>query len=144
MMYCAVQKNSVPAAADAVATSNTVFLLNRVQSCATVFIHSFAMFCYVFLCELRGPAWAVGSHSSSPPAGGIPQIIIFKTLWMTGWKALYTDEIKCTRLLLSLNVFINLNYAMIMKDNLTRSMTRFWGERPNAKTVLSDWDCPIQ
>ena len=30
LMYCAVQKNSVPAAAGAVATSHTVFLLNRV------------------------------------------------------------------------------------------------------------------
>ena len=29
-MYCAVQKNSVPAAAGAVATSHTVFLLNIV------------------------------------------------------------------------------------------------------------------
>ena len=29
--YCAVQKNSVPAAAGAVATSHTVFLLNIVQ-----------------------------------------------------------------------------------------------------------------
>ena len=29
-MYCAVRKNSVPAAAGAVATSHTVFLLNRV------------------------------------------------------------------------------------------------------------------
>ena len=29
--YCAVQKNSVPAGADAVATSRTVFLLNRVH-----------------------------------------------------------------------------------------------------------------
>ena len=28
--YCAVQKNSVPAGADAVATSRTVFLLNKV------------------------------------------------------------------------------------------------------------------
>ena len=28
-VYCAVQKNSVPAAAGAVATSHTVFLLNR-------------------------------------------------------------------------------------------------------------------
>ena len=25
---------------------------------------------------LRGPAWAVGSYSSGPPAGGIPQILI--------------------------------------------------------------------
>ena len=30
-MYCAVQKNSVPAAAGAVATSHTVFLLNIVD-----------------------------------------------------------------------------------------------------------------
>ena len=29
-LYCAVQKNSVPAAAGAVATSHTVFLLNIV------------------------------------------------------------------------------------------------------------------
>ena len=29
-LYCAVQKNSVPAAAGAVATSHTVFLRNRV------------------------------------------------------------------------------------------------------------------
>ena len=26
---------------------------------------SVARFCYVFLCELRGPAWAVGSYSIS-------------------------------------------------------------------------------
>ena len=42
------------------------------------------MFRYVFLCELRGPAWAIGSYSSGPLAGGTPQIIIFKTLRMTG------------------------------------------------------------
>ena len=29
------------------------------------------------------------SYSSGPPAGGTPQILIFKTLRMTGWKALY-------------------------------------------------------
>ena len=30
-----------------------------------------------FLCELQGPAWAIGTYSSSPQAGGIPQILIF-------------------------------------------------------------------
>ena len=43
--YCAVQKNSVPAAAGAVATSHTVFLLNRVYDvCSAVvmrFMHSY-------------------------------------------------------------------------------------------------------
>ena len=38
------------------------------------------MFHYVFLCQLQGPSWAVGSHSSSPPAGGNTQILILKTL----------------------------------------------------------------
>ena len=28
-----------------------------------LFIHSFAMFCYVFLCDLRGSAWAACSYS---------------------------------------------------------------------------------
>ena len=37
---------------------------------AAVFIHSFTMFRYVFLCELRGTALAVGSYSSGPPAEG--------------------------------------------------------------------------
>ena len=40
----------------------------------------FTIFCYVFLRELRGPAWAVGSYSSGPPARGIPQILILKNL----------------------------------------------------------------
>ena len=30
------------------------------------------MFCYVFLCKLRGPAWAVGSYSIGPPPNEIP------------------------------------------------------------------------
>ena len=36
------------------------------------FILLFARFCYVFLCELRGPAWALGSYTRNPPAEGIP------------------------------------------------------------------------
>ena len=36
--------------------------------CTPLFIHSPAMFCYVFLCELWGPARAVGSYSVGPLA----------------------------------------------------------------------------
>ena len=32
-------------------------------------IHSVAMFCYGFSLKVEGPAWAVGSYSSGPPAG---------------------------------------------------------------------------
>ena len=41
---------------------------------------SVARFSYVFSCELRGPAWAVGSYIISQSAGGTSQNIIFKTL----------------------------------------------------------------
>ena len=41
---------------------------------------SVARFCSVFPCELPGPAWSVGSYSSSQSAGGTSQNIIFKTL----------------------------------------------------------------
>ena len=37
LMYCAVQKNSVPAAAGSVATSHTVFLLNIVIDPWTIY-----------------------------------------------------------------------------------------------------------
>ena len=40
---------------------------------------SVARFCYVFPCELRGPARAVGSYSISQSAGGTSKNIIFKT-----------------------------------------------------------------
>ena len=50
---------------------------------------SVARFCYVFPCELRGPAWAVGSYSISQSAGGTSQTIIFKTLRLIGRPALY-------------------------------------------------------
>ena len=39
----------------------------------TVFIHSFAMFCHFFLCESRGPAWAVSIKSSGHPPGEFPK-----------------------------------------------------------------------
>ena len=50
---------------------------------------SFARFCYVFPCELRGPALAVGSYSISQSARGTSQNIIFKTLRHIGRPALY-------------------------------------------------------
>ena len=43
---------------------------------------SVAWFCYV--CELRGPAWAVGSYSIGQSAGGTSQHIIIKTLRQIG------------------------------------------------------------
>ena len=36
-------------------------------------VPSLVIFCYLFLSELRGPAWAVGSYSIGPPARGIFQ-----------------------------------------------------------------------
>ena len=59
----------------------------KVSRHTAIFIHSFVMFCYVFLCHLWGPAWAVGSYNSRPPALVIPQILIFKTLRMTWTKS---------------------------------------------------------
>ena len=49
-----------------------------------LFVHSVAMFCYGCRKKLRGSAWAVGSYSSGVPAGGIYQILIFKTLRQSG------------------------------------------------------------
>ena len=51
--------------------------------CTELFVPSVAMFCYVFLDELRWLAWAVGSCSVSQSAGGIYHYIIFKTLRQT-------------------------------------------------------------
>ena len=51
-------------------------------------VPSVARFCYVFPCELRGPAWAVGSYSNSQSARGTSQNIIFKTLRRIGCPAL--------------------------------------------------------
>ena len=45
---------------------------------------SVARFCYVFQCELRGPAWAVGSYSISQHPEELPKNIIFKTLQQIG------------------------------------------------------------
>ena len=48
------------------------------------------MFCYHFRYKLRVSAWAVGSCSIGPPAGGILEISIFQTLRLTGRIALYS------------------------------------------------------
>ena len=50
---------------------------------------SVARFCYVFPCELRRTAWAVGSYSISQSAEGTSQNIIFKTLRQIGRPTLY-------------------------------------------------------
>ena len=56
--------------------SNVKFIclinLQHLHIFTPLFIHSFAMFCYVFLCELP---WAVGSYSIGPPSRGIQQNI---------------------------------------------------------------------
>ena len=54
-------------------------------------ILSVARFCYVFPCELGGPAWAVGSYSVSQSAGGTSQNMIFKTLRQIGRPALWCN-----------------------------------------------------
>ena len=59
-----------------------IFLI--VQSGASYLSQDFV----VFPCELRGPAWAVGSYSISQSAGGTSQNIIFKTLQQIGRPAL--------------------------------------------------------
>ena len=59
-----------------------------VQSGAS-YLLSVTRFCYVFPCEWRGPARAVGSYSISQSAGGTSQNIIFKTLRQTGQPTMY-------------------------------------------------------
>ena len=56
---------------------------------------SVARFCHAFPCQLRGPAWAVGSYSISQSAGGTSQNITFKTLRQIDSPALY---LYCTTL----------------------------------------------
>ena len=43
--------------------------------------------------ESPRPAWAVGSYSSGPPAGGTPQIIVDKTSPMTGRLRVYLKNV---------------------------------------------------
>ena len=64
-----------------------------------LFIQSVAMFCYSCLLKLRGPAWAEGSYSRGPPAGGTPQILISKILGMTGRIVLYVVTLLTTRVI---------------------------------------------
>ena len=52
-------------------------------------------FVTIFPCELRGPAWAVGSYSISQSARGTNQNIFFKTLQKIGRPApLCIDEFR--------------------------------------------------
>ena len=64
--------------------SSLIPIPDRLLKTAEWGVLSVARFCYVFPCELRGPAWAVGSYSISQSAGGTSQNIIFKTLRQIG------------------------------------------------------------
>ena len=46
--------------------------------------------------EFPRPAWAVGSYSSGPPAGGTPQILVDKTSPMTGRLRVYLLDNICS------------------------------------------------
>ena len=50
---------------------------------AVLFIHPVAMFCWGCRLKLRGFARAIGSYSRGIPAGGIPRILISKTLQLS-------------------------------------------------------------
>ena len=63
-MYCAVQKNSVPAAAGVVATSHTVFLLHRVHGRVTRLVPSDQLVT-VSDNHFRSVQFTLGSHSGS-------------------------------------------------------------------------------
>ena len=52
-------------------------------------VPSCVRFCQQEFGEFPRPAWAVGSHSSGPPAGGTPQILVDKTSRMTGHLRVY-------------------------------------------------------
>ena len=52
-------------------------------------VPSFAIFCYVFLCRLRGPAWGVGGYRIGQPAGRISQNTYNKISWMRECATLY-------------------------------------------------------
>ena len=52
---------------------------------------SFVRFCQQEFGMFHHPAWAVGSYSSGPPAGGTPQILVDKTSRMTGRLRVYSS-----------------------------------------------------
>ena len=53
------------------------------QVCTLLGVQSWVRFCQQEFGEFPWPAWAVGSYSSGPAAGGTPQILVDKTLRMT-------------------------------------------------------------
>ena len=52
-------------------------------------VQSWVRFCQQEFGMFHHPAWAVGSHSSGPPVGGTPQILVDKTSSMTGCLRVY-------------------------------------------------------
>ena len=65
--------------------------MSRVGRITTLLgVQSWVRFCQQEFGEFPWPAWAVGSYSSGPPAGGTPQILIDKTSPMTGRLRVYS------------------------------------------------------
>ena len=59
--------------------AGTAFLLRTLLG-----VPSRVRFCQQEFGDFPRPAWAVGSYSSGPPAGGTPQILVDKTSCITG------------------------------------------------------------
>ena len=66
--------------------------------CTLLGVPSCVRFCQQEFGEFPWPAWAVGSYSSGPPAGGTPQILVDKTSRMTGRLRVYKQWEKGTSL----------------------------------------------
>ena len=75
---------------------------------------SVSRFCYVFPCELQGPAWAVGSYSISQSAGETSQNIIFKTLRQIGRPAIHETCWTSTQLLSHYRVTLVVEYLGLL------------------------------
>ena len=65
-------------------SSANIFFKCTERGCLSV-----TRFCYSFLSELRGPAWAVGTYSIGHSAGGTSQNMICKTLRQIDSPTLY-------------------------------------------------------
>ena len=71
--------------------SDCPLLLLKLRKHPLLGVQSWVRFCQQEFGEFPRPAWAVGSYSSSPPAGGTPQILVDKTLRMTSPLRVYID-----------------------------------------------------
>ena len=62
--------------------------------CTLLGVPSWVRFCQQEFWKFPWPAWAVGSYSSGPPAGGTTQILVDKTSPMTGRLRVYKIQPK--------------------------------------------------